>query len=47
MILTPDESQAEIYEEDIKPHLKQGQILAFAHGFNIHDGKLYRLNLLM
>ncbi|EAJ2427035.1 ketol-acid reductoisomerase [Campylobacter upsaliensis] len=40
MILTPDESQAEIYEEDIKPHLKQGQILAFAHGFNIHYGQI-------
>lgn len=40
MILTPDENQAEIYEKDIKPHLKQGQILAFAHGFNIHYGQI-------
>jgi ketol-acid reductoisomerase len=36
MILTPDELQADIYREDIAPHLKKGAALAFAHGFNIH-----------
>ncbi|MBS4313182.1 ketol-acid reductoisomerase [Campylobacter vulpis] len=40
MILTPDENQAELYEEEMKPYLKQGQILAFAHGFNIHYGQI-------
>ncbi|NMB96701.1 MAG: ketol-acid reductoisomerase, partial [Clostridiaceae bacterium] len=36
MILTPDEVQASIYNESIKPNLKEGDILMFAHGFNIH-----------
>jgi len=40
MILTPDTSQAEIYENDIKPNLKQGDAIAFAHGFNIHYGQI-------
>ena len=36
MILTPDEKQADIYNESIKPNLKDGDMLMFAHGFNIH-----------
>ncbi len=36
MILTPDEVQASIYNESIKPYLKEGKVLMFAHGFNIH-----------
>lgn len=36
MILTPDEKQADIYNESIKPNLKEGDMLMFAHGFNIH-----------
>ncbi len=38
MILVPDELQAKVYEESIAPHLKDGDTLAFAHGFNIHYG---------
>ncbi len=38
MILTPDETQPKVYEEHIKDHLKAGDTLAFAHGFNIHYG---------
>ena len=38
MILTPDETQPKVYEEHIKDHLKPGDTLAFAHGFNIHYG---------
>ena len=38
MILTPDETQPKVYEEHIKDHLKPGNTLAFAHGFNIHFG---------
>ncbi len=34
-ILIPDEIQAEVYENDIKPNLTQGKILSFSHGFNI------------
>ena len=35
MILIPDHLQGPIYEEQIKPHLKQGDAIAFAHGFAI------------
>ncbi len=38
MILIPDEIQAQVYEEHIKSHLKAGDTLGFAHGFNIHYG---------
>jgi ketol-acid reductoisomerase len=36
MVLTPDELQADIYAKDLKPNMKQGAALAFAHGLNIH-----------
>ena len=36
MILLPDELQAKVYENEIKPFLTEGKTLAFAHGFNIH-----------
>lgn len=36
MILTPDELQAQIYKDQIAPHLHAGNVLMFAHGFNIH-----------
>ena len=36
MILLPDEIQAEVYRNEIKPYLAAGKTLAFAHGFNIH-----------
>ena len=36
MILLPDEIQARVYNEEIKPYLTEGKTLAFAHGFNIH-----------
>jgi ketol-acid reductoisomerase len=36
MVLVPDELQADLYQQDLKPNLKQGAALAFAHGFNIH-----------
>ena len=38
MILINDEKQAKLYKEDIEPNLKEGDTLAFAHGFNIHFG---------
>jgi ketol-acid reductoisomerase len=40
MILLPDEVQKSIYESEIKPNLSDGNILAFAHGFNIHFGQV-------
>ncbi len=36
MILVPDEKQADIYANSVKPYLTEGKVLAFAHGFNIH-----------
>lgn len=35
-ILIPDELQAKVYEEQIKPYMRSGQYLMFSHGFNIH-----------
>ena len=40
MILLPDETQAEIYKEEIAPNLKSGATIAFGHGFNIHYGRI-------
>ena len=36
MILMPDENIAAAYRADIEPNLKEGAVLAFAHGFNVH-----------
>ena len=38
MCLLPDEVQRVVYAESIKDNLREGQTLAFAHGFNIHFG---------
>jgi ketol-acid reductoisomerase len=35
-ILTPDETQAQVYEAAIKPFLHPGKILGVSHGFSIH-----------
>lgn len=40
MILLPDQVQGKVYNEDIKPNLKAGNCLFFAHGFNIHYGQI-------
>jgi ketol-acid reductoisomerase len=40
MILLPDTSQAKVYESDVAPNLKDGDMLMFAHGFNIHFGTI-------
>ena len=38
MILINDELQADMYKKDIEPNLEEGNMLMFAHGFNIHYG---------
>ena len=38
MILINDEKQASLYKNDIEPNLEAGNMLMFAHGFNIHFG---------
>lgn len=40
MILLPDEVQKTVYNVEIAPNLKKGNVLAFAHGFNIHFGQV-------
>ena len=35
MILTPDEFQATLYKDEIEPNIKNGAVLAFAHGFAV------------
>jgi ketol-acid reductoisomerase len=40
MILLPDENIAQVYAENVAPHAKQGAVLAFAHGFNVHYGQV-------
>lgn len=40
MILLPDELQGDVYRSEIAPGLKDGDYLAFAHGFNIHFGQI-------
>lgn len=40
MILLPDEVQRTIYKESIEPNLQAGNVLAFAHGFNINFGQI-------
>ena len=36
MMLVPDELAADIYNKQIAPNMKEGDVLMFAHGFNIH-----------
>ena len=40
VMLVNDELQPIIYENAIKPELKAGKYLMFAHGFNIHYGQI-------
>ncbi len=40
MILINDEKQAKMYKKDIEPNLEAGNMLMFAHGFNIHFGQI-------
>jgi len=40
MLLVPDTAQPALYESDIRPHLRPGRMLMFAHGFNIRFGTI-------
>jgi ketol-acid reductoisomerase len=37
-VLVPDTAQQAVYEADIAPNLRPGQLILFAHGFTIHFG---------
>lgn len=39
-ILTQDDVQAMMYENQVKQHLGAGKMLLFSHGFNIHFGQI-------
>ncbi len=39
-ILLPDELQGDVYRNDIRPHLKPGNLLMCSHGFNVHFGQV-------
>jgi ketol-acid reductoisomerase len=36
MVLTPDELQAKLYNDDLRANMREGTAIAFAHGLNIH-----------
>jgi len=40
MILIPDTSAAKVYHEEIAPNLEPGNMVMFAHGFNIRFGTI-------
>ncbi len=40
VMLIPDDAQALVYRENIRPGLKSGNALFFAHGFNIHYNQI-------
>lgn len=39
-MLIPDEVQAEVYARHVEPHLREGGLLLFAHGYSVHFGKI-------
>ena len=39
-VLLPDQVQPSVYEEEVAPNLSPGAALLFAHGFNVHYGRI-------
>src|SRR5689334_167584 len=39
-ILLPDQVQPQVYEQEVAPNLAPGAALLFAHGFNVHYGRI-------
>ena len=40
MIAVPDTAQKAVYDAEIGPNLRDGQLLLFAHGFNLRFGRI-------
>ena len=40
MILVPDQLQPMVYKQSIEPNLEEGNVLMFAHGFNINYAQI-------
>ena len=39
-MLVPDQVQPAVYERDVAPNLEPGAAVLFAHGFNVHYGRI-------
>jgi ketol-acid reductoisomerase len=39
-LLLPDQVQPDVYEADVAPNLEPGAAVLFAHGFNVHYGRI-------
>ena len=39
-LLVPDQAQPQVYEQEVAPNLAPGAALLFAHGFNVHYGRV-------
>jgi ketol-acid reductoisomerase len=39
-LLLPDQVQPQVYAQDVAPNLSPGAALLFAHGFNVHYGRI-------
>ena len=39
-VLAQDNVQAQLYREEVAPHMTKGKTLVFSHGFNIHFGQI-------
>jgi ketol-acid reductoisomerase len=39
-VLLPDQAQPAVYAEQVEPRLEPGAALLFAHGFNVHFGRI-------
>jgi ketol-acid reductoisomerase len=40
MMLLPDEKQPAVYRNEVEPNLSDGDLMLFAHGFNIHFNQI-------
>ncbi len=40
MVVVPDETQRQVYDESIAQQMRPGKTLMFAHGFNVHYGQI-------
>src|SRR5919107_3262985 len=41
MLLVPDTAAPSVYHGEVEPNLRDGALLMFAHGFNIHFGEVH------
>jgi ketol-acid reductoisomerase len=39
-LLMPDQVQPKVFDADVEPHLAEGAAVLFAHGFNVHYGRI-------